>query len=407
MNRSDLYELIRNGENSEVEFKRDDVRPEKLAIEMAALLNLEGGHILLGVEDDGIVRGLTRTAKEAEEWVMNIAQNNLQPPAIPVWRIIKLDDPEKIVGVIRLSADAPDKPYKAKRGSHWVTFMRIGSISREATREQEMRLYQASQLLQFNLKRVMNAGLEDLDLNLLQNYFCEILQRDAPVMEDRKGWRNLLSRLDILSEVEGNTFATVAGLLLFGNAPNRWLPQAGITAMAYPGVEKDYETVDEEEIRGPLVSSRSKTGAFLEKGVIDRCVDFVARNMGNEAWLENGRRIRRTALPMDAVRETVVNAVAHRDYTLYGTDIELSLYQNRLEIISPGRLPNGVTVAKMKEGARVTRNDLLKNILRDYDYIEHRGMGVRRKIIASMRRHNGSEPDLIEEDDRFIVRLWK
>jgi ATP-dependent DNA helicase RecG len=102
-----------------------------------------------------------------------------------------------------------------------------------------------------------------------------------------------------------------------------------------------------------------------------------------------------------------VNAAAHRDYTIIGTDIEVSLFSDRLEVISPGRLPNGVTVEKMKEGLRAARNELLKEILRDYGYVEHLGMGVRNRIIGSMRAHNGTEPDLIEEEHRFIVRLWK
>jgi ATP-dependent DNA helicase RecG len=146
----------------------------------------------------------------------------------------------------------------------------------------------------------------------------------------------------------------------------------------------------------------------VDKGVIDRTVDFVARNMGTRAWLEGGRRRRKKALPLDAVREAVVNAVAHRDYAREGTDIEVSLYSDRLEVVSPGRLPNGVTVEKMKVGVvRVARNELLKEILRDYGYVEHYGMGVRNRIIQSMRAHNGTEADLVEEEDRFIVRLWK
>ena len=137
-------------------------------------------------------------------------------------------------------------------------------------------------------------------------------------------------------------------------------------------------------------------------------MDFVKRNMGSVAWLEGGRRRRKRAFPLDAVRKTVVNAVAHRDYAHEGTDIEVSLYRDRLEVISPGRLPNGVTVEKMREGVvRVARNELLEEILRDYGYIEHYGMEVRNRIIELMRRHNGTAPDLVEEDDRFIVRLWK
>jgi ATP-dependent DNA helicase RecG len=151
----------------------------------------------------------------------------------------------------------------------------------------------------------------------------------------------------------------------------------------------------------------SKKGKLVDTGVIDRAVEFVSRNMGSEAWLEGGRRRRRKALPEPAVREAIVNAVAHRDYTITVTDIELSLYSDRLEVISPGNLPNTVTVPKMKQGYRAARNELLKEVLRDYSYVEHRGMGVRRKIIDGMNEHNGTEPDLVEEEDRFIVRLRK
>jgi ATP-dependent DNA helicase RecG len=155
------------------------------------------------------------------------------------------------------------------------------------------------------------------------------------------------------------------------------------------------------------VSVVSRQGRIAEPGVIDRAVDFAMRNMGTTAWLEKGRRRHKKAYPIEAVRETVVNAVAHRDYTITVTDIELSLYSDRLEVISPGRLPNTVTVEKMKQGYRAARNELMKEILRDYGYVEHRGMGVRTRIIAGMREHNGTEPDLIEEKSRFIVRLWK
>jgi ATP-dependent DNA helicase RecG len=102
-----------------------------------------------------------------------------------------------------------------------------------------------------------------------------------------------------------------------------------------------------------------------------------------------------------------VNAVAHRDYTIRGIDIELSIYSDRLEILSPGRLPNTVTVDKMRAGYRASRNELIKEALRDYRYIEATGLGVPRKIVRGMREHNGTEPDLIEEESRFTVRLWK
>ncbi len=406
MNQAAIAELIREGENSKLEFKRDDVRADSLAKEMAALLNLDGGSILLGIGDDGTPVGLTRNRAEAERWVMDVARQSLQPPIIPVWETVTLDG-GCVIGVVGLPADSPGKPYKAKRGSAWVTFVRVGSTSREATREEEGRLYQAAHLVRYDLKPVPETGLDDLDRGRLENYFRDLLEREVPEREDGQAWERLLRNTDILTEAAGKLVATVAGLLLFGRDPNRRLPQAGVTAAAFPRLEKDYDSVDEELVRGPLVSLLYGRDEVVEKGVIDRTVDFVARNLETIAWLEGGRRHRKKSLPLDAVREAVVNAAAHRDYTLTGTDIEVSIYQDRLEVISPGSLPNGVTVEKMKEGVRAARNELLKEILRDYHYIEHHGMGVRNRIIKSMLVHNGTQPDLIEEEHRFIVRLWK
>src|SRR5580704_17119712 len=173
MLRNDLAEIIRNGENSGAEFKRDDVHPDKLAKEVAALLTLEGGHILLGVEDDGAVSGITRSPGEAEQWVMNICRQNVQPALIPFWETVLWDN-GRVVGVLSLPKDAPDKPYRAKAGSAWTTFVRVGSTSRDASREEEARLYQASGMLRYELRPVPGAKLTDLDSRRLQEYFGQI-----------------------------------------------------------------------------------------------------------------------------------------------------------------------------------------------------------------------------------------
>lgn len=318
------------------------------------------------------------------------------------------DGDGKAVGVVELPVDSPGKPHKARRGSAWTTYVRIGSTSREATREEEGRLYQSARLIRYEIKGVPDTGLESLDLDRVANYFRRILNRPAPGNADTEGWRRLLLNSDLLVGTADSVRTSVAGLLLFGQNPNRRLPQAGVTAVAFQGNAKAYETVDEERIRGPLTPLASRRGSPLDKGVIDRTVDFVKRNMGTVAWLEGARRRRKRAFPASAIREAVVNAVAHRDYAREGTDIEVFLYADRLEVVSPGRLPNGVTVAKMREGVvRVARNELLKEILRDYGYIEHYGMGVRNRIIDGMLTHNGTEPDLLDADDRFLVRLWK
>lgn len=424
MNRTELAELIHNGENSGAEFKRDDVVSERMAKEMAALLNLEGGHILLGVEKDGTVSGLTREPAQAEEWIMEVARTHLRPAAIPFWETLEWGE-GKIVGVVTLPADVPDKPYKAKRGSAWVTQIRVGTTSRDATDEEEARLYMQSGRLPYDRKPVPGTTLDDLDPRRLTNYFRDVRRQACPEAADREGWERLLVNTELMVEDKTHRMASVGGLLLFGSRPKRHMPQSGISAVAYTGTEKDYNARARQTLAGPLVSlfapaaaigepypnlptTFSESGTASETSVIEQALDFVRRNSGVEASIDDGgRRQERWDYPLEAVREAIVNAVAHRDYTIAVMDIELSLYADRLEIVAPGRLPNTVTVDKMRAGYRASRNELIKEVLRDYRYIEATGLGVPRKIIEGMRFHNGTEPDLVEEEDRFIVRLWK
>ena len=134
----------------------------------------------------------------------------------------------------------------------------------------------------------------------------------------------------------------------------------------------------------------------------------MKRNTGVTAVLSHGTsRVEQADYPEEVIREALINAAVHRDYLLSATDIELSIYEDRLEIISPGKLPNGITPDRMRAGCRAARNQLLKDVMRDYGYLEHMGMGIPRKIIKGMQEHNGTEPDLIEDSERFTLRLWK
>ena len=424
MNRQELAEMIRNGENSGVEFKRADIRPERLAREIAALLNHEGGYVLLGVEDDGAVTGLACPPKQIEERVMEVARTHVRPAATPYWETIDWDGLR--VGIVSLAADAPDKPYKAKRGSAWVTQVRAGTTTRDATDEEEARLYMQAGRIPYDRRSVSGASFEDLDRRRLVNYFRDLRRQDCPPDDDRDAWTRLLVNSELMVEDRGRAMPSAAGLLLFGARPNRWLLQTGISAAAYSGAEKDYDAKARRTLRGPLVPlyptpasdfdrpypwmprTLSDYGRTVESGVLEGALDFVRRNTEIRAWIgDTGQRQERWDYPLETVREALVNAVAHRDYTITVTDIELSLYADRLEIVSPGRLPNTVTVEKMRTGCRAARNELTRDILRDYRYVEASGLGVPRKIVAGMRAHNGTDPDLIEEEHRFTVRLWK
>ena len=406
MTRAELIELIRNDENSGVEFKRDDIRASKLASEMVALLNLRGGHILLGVEEDQTVSGLTRDPRKAEEWVMEVARVHVQPATIPYWETIRWER-DKVVGIVSLAEDSPDKPYKVKKGSAWVTRVRVGTTTRDATREEEARLYQQSGRIEYGLRPVQGAETTILDRRRLADYFERVLHSEVPGDAESEEWRTQLVNLDLAVRTHRRTAPTVNGVLLFGSNPKRFVPQSGIRAICYEGEEPDYATRADEDLRGPLVPLRDQQGTLVEPGLVDQAWDFVRRNTTPSARLQGIRRADRWEYPQSVMREALTNALVHRDYSIAGTDITLSIFSDRLEITSPGRLPNTVTPEGMKSGIRYARNQALVNIMRDYGYVDARGMGVRVKIIPGMRAHNGTEPDLMEGEHQFTVRLWK
>lgn len=405
MNRADLMELLRNGENSTVEFKRDDVQNDALAKELVAFLNLDGGTVLLGIEDDGTISGTTRPL--LEEWVGQLCRDKIDPPVIPVLSWARDAEPGRHVLALRVPP-GPDKPYARVHNNRKTYYIRVEKTTQEASREELERMFQASGRLHYGLKPVPGADFGAFDLRRLKDYFVRVTGGTVPHDEDVLGWGTLLRNMDLMTPtVTDQDVATVDGLLLFGRTPSRFLPQSGVRAVCYPGTEPDYATRADEDLRGAMAPLGAVDGSIVESGLVDRAWDFVRRNTRPAARLEGLRRVDRWDFPETVVREAVVNALVHRDYSIAGTDVMLAIYADRIEIESPGRLPNTVTVAGMKSGLRYARNQALVNVMRDYDYVDARGMGVRNKIIPGMRTHNGTEPDLIEEAHRFTVRLWK
>ena len=403
MNKSDLQALIDNLENSGVEFKRDDVANHDVAKELVALLNLDGGTVLLGVEDDGSITGTTRD--NLEEWVAELCRVKIDPPIIPYLSWVRNAVPGRDVLAVRVTI-GPDKPYARVHNARKTYFVRVGSTSHEASRDELVRMFQVSGQLHYGLKPEPGAGFDTFDHRRLRDYLIRVLDGLAPANDDCEGWETLLRNIDLMTESAGQHVATINGLLLFGRVPNQFVPQSGIRALCFPGTEPDYATRADENLRGPMVPLGAEE-TMIESGLVEQAWNFVRRNTTPTSLLENTRRIDRWEYPETVVREAVVNALVHRDYSIAGTDIMLAIFSDRLEITSPGRLPNTVTTEGMRAGARYARNQTLVNIMRDYGYADARGMGVRNKIIPGMRAHNGTEPDLIEEEHRFTVRLWK
>ena len=395
--RTELLEIIASGENSGVEFKRDDLRIQDLAKELVAFSNLEGGMVLLGAEDDGTITGLARD--DLEEWVLNVCRDKIRPAIIPFFEVVRGVRDNQDVAIVRVTRGYDVHALWHNNTNRYL--IRAGSQSREASPEELARLFQQRGSMRAELRPVSGAVLANLDQRRLRNYFGNIRQQDVPEDENGEAWRSLLINTEVMTE-EG---VTVGGMLLFGTIPNRFLPHAGIDAVAFSGTEQDYDAQERTTLRGPMTPLLGKGNDLIENGIVEQALEFVRRNTRVVVDTQGGRRVERLAYPPDAVREGIVNSLIHRDYLLTSTDIQLAVYSNRLEIVSPGRLPNGITPDRMRLGTRSTRNQLLKDVMRDYRYLEHMGMRIPRKIILGMKEHNGTEPDLIEQDERFLVRL--
>ena len=406
MNKQTVLEIIANGENSGVEFKRDDIRPEQLAKEIVAMSNFQGGKILLGVEDDGTLTGIQRP--NLEEWVMNVIQDKIHPMVLPYYETIKLEN-DKHIAIISFPQGI-SKPYVLRDKGKEDIYIRIGSTSRLATREQQMRLFEVGGMLHTELMPVPRTDMNSLDDARLTNYLRDIL-RDPEVPTTPEQWQARLLGLGFLTEVSGTIYCTIAGLVLFGKNPRRYLKQAGLRLLAFSSADKNYQAVLDAILDAPMVGRWDVDAAgkrLIDQGLIEQCITAISPFVSQEpnTFDENFRREKHWFYPLEAIRESLINALAHRDWTRF-VEIELSSYADRLEVISPGTLPNSMTIEKMKAGQRSPRNTIIMEVLRDYGYVDYRGMGVRTKIVPLTKALTGKDPVFELTDDYLKTVLYR
>ena len=399
MTKKELLEIINNGENSGVEFKIDDIQPNELAEEIVAFANLDGGMILFGVDDTGKIQGIKKD--KIEEWLMNICRENVLPAIIPYFEKMRFDDGQ-VVAILKLGK-GENKPYQTNRGRFLI---RVGSTKRSATKEELARLFQTAQMIHYDIAPVRNTSMADLDMRKIQDYFLKFREINIDEYPNQLIDR-LLINTEIMIESGGEKVVTMAGMLLFGKNTGRYLKQSGITAAAFKGTQLDYEAYDKKEISGTLIDLEDQSGEMIESGIIDQGIKFVIQNTRVSSMLKGNKRIDRPDYPRQSIREAIVNAVAHRDYSLVGSKIRLFIFEDRIEIKSPGKLPNTVTIEKMKEGCSFARNPTVVKFLQNYGYMERFGLGIPMKIIKMMREHTGKEPEFKESGEEFWLTLYK
>lgn len=405
MLKSELLEIVANGENSGIEFKRDDLRPEQLAKEIVALANFQGGKLLLGVEDDGAISGIQRP--DLETWVMDtVFGRYVHPLILPFYEEVAVEDGRR-VAVISITPGVA-KPYVVRSNNREEIFVRVGSTSRLATREQQARLFASGGMLHTEVLPVSGSGIDDLDQTRLGDYLVNIAG-DQTAPQSPAAWEQRLVGLGFMvGRPDGPAACSIAGLVLFGRSPRRSLRYAGVRWMSFAGDAKDYQAQDDTVLDGPLVAlweGRAGGGRnIVEDGIVERLIDRMRPFISEEdaAVNEGLRREATYRYPFDAIREALLNALIHRDWTR-SIEVEVVNYSDRLEVISPGALQNSMTVEKMLAGQRSPRNPIIVEIMRDYGYVDARGMGVRRKIVPLTRNYSGKDAEFDVTDDYVRV----
>jgi ATP-dependent DNA helicase RecG len=395
----DLERQLATGEDARAEFKEvvlgdrgvRSPNTEDMAGEMVAFANAEGGVIFLGVDDAGIIRGLPEDRlADIESWLINVATNNCDPPLRPLIRRERLPLPGGSDAVIMLvEVRRGLYVHGTSSGRHYV---RVGSSKQILTAASLARLFQErGRAFVFDEQAVPTATAEDLDRERLEQFFAS----RPPAIP----WPNLLRNTKVVTQTEGGSDRpTVAGLLAFGKAPHTHMPSAYIEAAAYRGVRlTSDDLVHAEKIEGPADVQIDDATAFVER--------FMLKPARKPAGREDYPQY-----DIGAVHEAIVNAVAHRDYSIAGSKIRLFLFADRLELYSPGSPPNTLTIETMPYRV-FTRNQLLVSFLSRMKsrrtglaFLESRGEGVRR-ILEASESHSGRRPvyDLFGQELRLAI----
>ncbi len=365
----DIRRQLRLGEDSRWEFKQIEYsgnkpaspRRDDLADELGAFANAEGGIVLCGVSDDGAIEGMSREQMAALDHLLaEVSTDTLEPPLRIDVHHRELDGKAFVLVAVPRGETLHERGGKA--------FIRVGATKRRLQRDESVRLAQdraQNRYLWFDEQVVPGTGFETLSERL-----WEPLLSVAGAADPRRGLLNL--RL-LARDEAGVDRATVAGVLLCASAPQDWLSQATIVATHYRGLDRASGQLDAQEITGPLPAQ------------IADAVRFVVRNMRVSAR-KTPEREDVSQYSRAAVFEAVVNAVAHRDYSMTSRRIRLSMFKDRLEIDSPGRLPNSMTIEGM-EASQATRNEVIASVFGRIPVANVAGAGDRRYLME--RRGDG------------------
>ena len=370
MDISTLQALIDRGEDGQLQFKADITNVNALAAEMVAFSNSMGGTIVIGIKDDGMSAGLTREDMgRLNQLLANAASQSVRPPVNP--QTENVVTPQGLVMVVHIPVGI-SKPYMDNNGLIWV---KSGSDKRKVTaREEIQRMYQSAGLMHGDEIPAKGLTVQHLD----KDYFAAFLQKHFNTVLDELDipLPTLLENMNLMRDSVFN----VAGALLFTRNPSFHLPTFIVKAIAFPGVEINATT---------YLDSQDMTGKMQD--VFQQSLSFVMRNLHHVQAGQSVNSLGELEIPRVVFEELITNALIHRDYFVSAT-IRLFIFKDRIEIISPGHLPNNLTITKIKLGNSNIRNPILVSFASRI--LPYRGLG------SGIVRALAAYPNIDFMDDR-------
>jgi len=385
MDLAELTTCLQKGESLHTEFKQWPLHPDDLAVAIVAFANTDGGRILLGVDDQGQVAGISPNERDRiAQTVDNVAYHNLEPPVTVVVETVT-DAQGRIVLVVNVPK-GNERPYHTNRGLYYV---RTSSGKRRAARQELLRMFQAVESLYYDETPLLRTSITDIEAQARDDLLQRASERglDVRTIDENR----VLANWNLLAEINGELKLTVAGALFLARRPQQWLPAAYVSAARIPGQEISTPPSDHKRIEGRLLN------------VIEDTLRFLHLHLPVPHQIEGFEPEYKLELPVEVLREALVNALAHRDYTL-SAPIRLLIYDDRIEIRTPGELPNSVTIENMRYGIHVPRNPMIFATLLRFGLVTDVGSGLPR-VIRLTQQAVGRPPDLRLEGNEFVLSL--
>jgi predicted HTH transcriptional regulator len=386
-----ILRLLAAPESRTLEFK--EKMPSALAIAktVCAFSNGAGGSMIIGIRDrDRALIGIDELEiSDVEEQAANITYEMLEP--IPSFNTTIYNIEGKLLLKVEVYPGRL-KPYHLKeKGEMEGTFVRIGSTNRKADPEIIEELRRQRMNISFDETVVQEAGIEELEPENLAFYF-RMREKVRGIPENEIN-SNFLKKKRFALQLNGSIYPTVAGVLLFSTEPDIYLPGALIRCARFKDNEMD-EFLDQRIISGPLFSQ------------VEEAIAFFKRNIRRGAKIEGLYRKEAYEYPEKAIKEALVNAVCHRDYSRKGADIKFAIFDDRIEITSPGQLPSSITLDDLGKGVSEHRNKVIGRTFSELGLIEGFGTGVFR-MRKYCKEWGISDPEFREDSGFFKTIFYK